>query len=80
MAVGVARLLRADVGLALTGVAGPDPQEGQPVGTVWIGSSIDGVADSQQVRLPGQRAEVRALSVLAALDHLRRRLTGLPPG
>lgn len=80
MAAGVARLLRADVGLAVTGVAGPEEQEGQPVGTVWIGSSIDGVAGSQQVRLPGLRADVRALSVLAALDHLRRRLMGLPPG
>lgn len=36
MAIGVARLLGADYGLATTGVAGPDPQDGQPVGTVWI--------------------------------------------
>jgi nicotinamide-nucleotide amidase len=36
MAYGVARLLGADYGLATTGVAGPDPQDGQPVGTVWI--------------------------------------------
>ena len=37
MASGVRTLLGADLGLSLTGVAGPDPQDGQPPGTLWIG-------------------------------------------
>src|SRR3954463_3657685 len=37
MALGVRRLLGADIGVSTTGVVGPDSQEGQPVGTVWIG-------------------------------------------
>ena len=40
MAAGVRRLLDADVGLATTGVAGPDEQEGQPVGTVFLGLAL----------------------------------------
>ena len=42
MATGRGRALGADVGLALTGVAGPTEQDGQPVGTVWVGLAIDG--------------------------------------
>ena len=41
MADGAARVLGADVGLALTGVAGPAEQDGQPVGTVYVGLAID---------------------------------------
>nr|MDQ2754659.1 competence/damage-inducible protein A [Actinomycetota bacterium] len=39
MARGAASLVGADVGLAVTGVAGPTEQDGQPVGTVWVGMS-----------------------------------------
>jgi nicotinamide-nucleotide amidase len=42
MASGVAGLLGADIALAVTGVGGPEPQEGVPVGTVWIGLHRDG--------------------------------------
>ena len=42
MAAGAATALGADVGLALTGVAGPTEQDGQPVGTVWVGLAIGG--------------------------------------
>src|SRR5918995_6757260 len=41
MATGVRRLLGADVGLGVTGVAGPDPMEGQPPGTVFLAAAID---------------------------------------
>ncbi|HET9690402.1 MAG TPA: competence/damage-inducible protein A [Acidimicrobiales bacterium] len=78
MAVGVAMVCGADCGLAVTGVAGPDPQEGEPPGTVFVGSYVDGAAASERLRLPGGRVEVRVLTVGAALDHLRRRLLGLP--
>ena len=40
MAVGARRVLGADVGLALTGVAGPAEQDGQPVGTLYVGLAL----------------------------------------
>lgn len=62
----------ADIGIATTGVAGPDPdpQTGQPAGTVWIAvSSARGDRASAPV-LTGTRAEIRAATVLAALTML----------
>jgi nicotinamide-nucleotide amidase len=74
MAEGVADLLGADVGLATTGVAGPDDQEGKPVGTVFLGVRLDGRVESVEVRLPGERQHVRGLATISVLDLLRRRL------
>ena len=74
MALGACRALRAQVGLALSGVAGPDEQDGEPVGTVWIGSSVDGAVETLRVRLPGDRERIRQFAVISALDHLRHRL------
>ncbi len=74
MATGVAARLGADVGLAVTGVAGPDEQEGQAPGTVFVGLSLDGLARSVALRLPGDRPRVRAYSAISALDALRRAL------
>jgi PncC family amidohydrolase len=42
MAVGAARRLDADYGVATTGVAGPDPQDGHPVGEVWVAVATRG--------------------------------------
>ncbi len=74
MALGACRVLGADVGLALTGVAGPTEQEGQPVGTLCVGIAIDGVTTTRSLRLPGQRDQMRQYSVISALDLLRREL------
>ena len=74
MAEGACRVLGADVAVAVTGVAGPDGQEGVPVGTVYLGICIDGEADSTMVRLPGDRARVRQFATISVLDWLRRRL------
>jgi nicotinamide-nucleotide amidase len=74
MAVGVARVLGADVGLAVTGVAGPTEQDGQPVGTVWMGLALDGHLEAATVRLPGDRDRVRQFATISLLDLLRRRL------
>jgi competence/damage-inducible protein CinA-like protein len=74
MAVGAARVLGADVGLAVTGVAGPTEQDGQPVGTVFVGLALDSSVESVSLRLPGDRQRVREFSVISALDLLRRRL------
>jgi nicotinamide-nucleotide amidase len=74
MAEGTARLLGADVALAVTGVAGPDEQEGQPVGTVWVGLSVNGKVTTAALWLPGDRERVRQMTVISALDLLRRTL------
>ena len=74
MAAGARQLLGADVAVAVTGVAGPDEQEGQPVGTVFVGLDLVGALEHVQLRLPGDRRRVREFSVISALDLLRRRL------
>lgn len=75
MATGARRVLHADVGLALTGVAGPAEQDGMPVGTLCVGiASGDGPALTSTLRLPGQREQMRQMAVISALDLLRRHL------
>ncbi len=74
MAAGACAVLGADVSVAVTGVAGPDPMEDLPVGTVFIGTSVGGVVESTAVRLPGGRGQVRQFAVITALDVLRRRI------
>ncbi len=74
MASGVRRALGADVGLSVTGVAGPDPQDGHEPGTVFVGLDIRGVTEHASLRLPGDRPRVRAYSAISALDVLRRAL------
>ncbi|MEJ7844865.1 MAG: competence/damage-inducible protein A [Acidimicrobiales bacterium] len=76
MADGVRRALGADVGLATTGVAGPDEAEGRPAGTVIVGLALGEVVEAVELRLPGNRRGVRELGTISALDLLRRRLTG----
>lgn len=78
LALGAARVCGTDWGLATTGVAGPDPQDGHPVGQVFVavaGPSVPGSseADHVQVRelaLRGDRAAIRGQTVTAVLDLL----------
>jgi nicotinamide mononucleotide (NMN) deamidase PncC len=59
-------------------VAGPTEEEGRPVGTVFAGFALPGsVPDAVGLRLPGDRARVRQLATISALDILRRRLLEL---
>ena len=60
----------AELGLATTGVAGPDPdaQSGQPAGVVWIGVSYRGSTTSVRLALDGDRYTIRRAAVLAALS------------
>jgi len=74
MAEGAAKVLGADVGIGVTGVAGPAEQEGQPVGTVFMAVTLDGDTQCVQVRLPGTRDQVRQFACISLLDFLRRRL------
>ncbi|MFP3907609.1 MAG: competence/damage-inducible protein A [Acidimicrobiales bacterium] len=79
MATGVRRRLGADVGLAVTGVAGPEPQEDQRPGTVFFGLAFGDGVESRQVRMPGDRHRVQQFSAISLLDLLRRRLQAERP-
>ncbi len=73
MAEGARRVLGADVALSLTGVAGPAEQDGQPVGTLCIAVAISGRSTvSTTHRMPGQRDQMRQMSVISSLDFLRK--------
>lgn len=84
MAAGVRDALGATYGIAATGVAGPEPQDGRPVGTVYVGvAGPEGppVVAGPKLPVPGSGAEargvIRRMTVVHALDLLRRLLLGL---
>jgi nicotinamide-nucleotide amidase len=68
MAQGVRRVLRADVGLATTGVAGPEPQDGHPVGTVFIAVATPETVVVSALALTGTRDGIRTETVEAVLE------------
>jgi nicotinamide-nucleotide amidase len=71
MAFGAVRRSRAQVSVAVTGVAGPtggSPQK--PVGTVWFGFQVDGLLSSELHHFDGDRAAVRTATVRQALERL----------
>ena len=75
MAAGVRQLLSidgrpADIGVATTGVAGPDPQDGRAPGTVFLGLSTSGGSRSLGLTLSGDRDTIRRDTVTAAVDFL----------
>lgn len=79
MAEGARRLLGTGVGLSITGVAGPDEQDGQAPGTVFVGLAQDGYDTvTTAFALPGDRARVRQYATISALDLLRRIVGGRP--
>ncbi len=77
MAEGACEVLGTDIGLATSGAAGPEPHEGAPPGTVWIGLHLNGVGEAVQVRFNMDRALVRQLTTITALNLLRTRLLAL---
>ena len=76
MAHGVRDRLGATWGLATTGVAGPDPQEGRAVGTVWVAVAGPAGATARLLDLAGDRAAVRQATCVAVLELLSRELEG----
>ena len=79
MAEGARRVLGADVGLAVTGVAGPTEQEGMPVGTVFFGVALPGQEpEALRANLPGDRLRIRQFSTISLLNLARLRLLGRP--
>ena len=77
MAAGVRARSGADVGLAVTGVAGPGGGTAdKPVGLVWIALDVAGSeAKARRFQLVGDRIEIRQRAAQAALEMLRRALT-----
>jgi nicotinamide-nucleotide amidase len=74
MAEGARRVLGADVGLALTGVAGPTTQDDVPVGTVCLGLALPSGSHATTVQLGTIRDQIRQFAVISSLDLLRRSL------
>lgn len=64
----------ADIGLATTGVAGPEPQDGKPVGLVYVGIAIADRLEVAELRLSGTRADIRSGAVAELLSRLRQLL------
>ena len=73
MAIGACRALNADIGLAVTGEAGPDPLE-EEVGRVWMATSVGGVVKSSTVKWPFDRERIRQFTTITVLNALRLRL------
>ncbi|HEY1406018.1 MAG TPA: competence/damage-inducible protein A [Spirochaetota bacterium] len=75
MAYGIAKTAEADVGIATTGVAGPDggtPEK--PVGLVWVALCIKGEIISKRLMITGERDAVRLRAAMQTADFLRREL------
>jgi nicotinamide mononucleotide (NMN) deamidase PncC len=79
MAEGARRVLGSDVGLGITGVAGPAEQDGQSPGTVFVGLALPGAETiTRSLRMTGARSQVRHYAVISTLDLLRRSLSEVP--
>lgn len=80
MASNVRDRLGTDIGISLTGAAGPDAHGGQPAGTVWIGLATADGTETHQLHLLGMRNTNRLRAVKLALHHTIRILTQGKPG
>ncbi len=74
MAAGAIKALEADIGISVTGVAGPTTQDDQPVGTVFMAVAVGDNVQSAEAHFPGDRQHIRQFSTISLLDMLRRRL------
>ena len=74
MALGVTALMRSDVSVAVTGVGGPDREEGHPPGTVYVATHVGGHTQITRHQFPGEPDEVVEATVEAALGQLASEL------
>jgi nicotinamide-nucleotide amidase len=75
LAIGARSLLGVDVGVSVTGSAGPEPME-KPVGTVIIGVATPEDARAREIRFTGDRDRIRAFGTTAALHLARLAIVG----
>jgi nicotinamide-nucleotide amidase len=75
LASNIASLLKSDIGISFTGVAGPDELEGKPVGTVYIGLNIKGKQFVEKLNLAGSRAAIRNRAVKFGYYYLLKHLS-----
>ncbi len=75
MAEAAQRVLGADVGVGLTGVAGPAEQDGVPVGTVCVAVALPTGTHATTLKFGTTREQIRQFAVISSLDLLRRRLS-----
>jgi nicotinamide-nucleotide amidase len=80
MAAKAAELLGADIAVAVTGVGGPDEQDGQPPGTVWFGLAVLGEVTTRLEHFAGSPEDVVAATRATALQRLHEALAGQPAG
>lgn len=78
MAEGIRKRLKTDMGISITGIAGPDGGTVEkPVGLVYIGLSSDKGTLTKELRLSGNRKRIRTVTALHAFDMIRRHIIGL---
>ncbi|TQK70277.1 MULTISPECIES: CinA family protein [unclassified Nocardioides] len=78
MVRGVAALLGADAAVAVTGVGGPDEEEGQPAGTVFVATCVHGRTEVTHHRFEGDPLDVLDQTVAVAIDQLQAGLVATP--
>jgi nicotinamide-nucleotide amidase len=74
MARGAAELLGAAITIGVTGVGGPDPQDDQPPGTVWMAVHAGGVTAAELLHLEGEPEQICRAACRASLELVTRRL------
>jgi nicotinamide-nucleotide amidase len=80
MAESAARLLDATAAVAVTGVGGPEPQDGQAPGTVWLATTVEGDTTAVCLELTGTPPEIVQQTCAAAVDAITTRIQRLPTG
>ncbi len=79
MAQGIRKNVKADLGLAVTGIAGPGGgTKAKPVGTVYIGLAAENEIFSEKYRFWGKRKHIKVNTCMMAMDWIRRHLNGDP--
>lgn len=80
MAQNVREIFSATIGLSTTGVAGPEPSEGKPVGLVYVATVGENFSAVAECHFSGSRTEIKAQAVEAALKLLASTLRDTPTG